>query len=90
MRGESSAERGKRSYPTESARSGLRQLIESGDPQTVAIINGAMEAVARRGRDPSRRKPLASRLAKLDAEEVMHIYMVHQRLAARMGDGPRA
>ena len=83
MRTVSAKARGTRQGPSGNAREGLRLLIEGGDDQTVAIIDGAMAAVLKQ--HPPRtdlRGRLTARLARLDVEEVVHILSVHQRLAA--------
>ena len=92
MRGDSATGRGRSGSRAENAREGLRQLIENGDPQSVAIINGAMAAVSMKRQPPGtgQAKRLTKRLDRMDAEEVVHVYLVHQRLAARGPDALRA
>jgi hypothetical protein len=92
MRGDSAEARGKRTIQAENARDGLRQLIERGDPHTVAIIDGAMAAVCLKppASQPDLRGGLTARLAGLDAEEVVHVLMVHQRLSAGTAEEARA
>lgn len=87
MRSTGAKARGTRRGPSENAREGLKQLIERGDDHTVAIIDGAMEAVLKQlPPQTDLRGRLTARLARLDVEEVVHILSVHQRLASSRGN----
>lgn len=92
MRLVSAKARGARQGRTSSARDGLRRLIEAGDDQTVAIIDGAMAAVLQQHppRADHLRGRLTARLARLDVEEVVHILSVHERLAGSHSSQARA
>ncbi|MEI7838000.1 MAG: hypothetical protein WCK05_16490 [Planctomycetota bacterium] len=91
MRTVSAKPRGTQEGPSGNAREGLRRLIEGGDDQTVAIIDGAMAAVLKQhSARADLRDRLTARLARLDVEEVVHILSVHQRIAStRSGESVR-